>query len=184
MKTEWTLTPEAFDKLLSWLSPDREESGRRYEEIRRRLIRLFNCRGCYDPEELADDTINRVIKIVESREEQYSGDPILLFFGVAKNVFREWTRRKRFNREDLFPPPSNRDDQEFDCLDDCVKRLPQKEQSFIRRYYEEEGRERIRHREMIAAELGLDIKGLRVRACRIRKALSRCVLTCIERKAA
>ena len=89
MKTEWTLTREAFDELLLWLSPDREEAGRQYEDIRRKLIRLFNCRGCDNPEELTDETINRVIKIVESKAVEYSGEPILLFYGVARNVVHE-----------------------------------------------------------------------------------------------
>jgi len=184
MKTEWKLTREAFDKLLEWLSPDREKAGRKYEEIRCRLIRLFNCRGCSNPEELADDTINRVIKIIESEAAEYSCAPILLFFGVAKKVFQEWTRRKRFKREDLPIPEPNGHDPELDCLDECMDHLPVRERSVIRRYYEEKGREKIRRRETIAAELGIDVGALRVQACRIRKVLRRCIVNCLETKAA
>ena len=46
----WTLTPELFEQLLDWLNPDREQAGRDYEALRRRLIKLFTCRGCSDPE--------------------------------------------------------------------------------------------------------------------------------------
>jgi hypothetical protein len=52
---------EAFDQLLTWLNPDRERSGKKYEEIRKRLITIFTCRGCLIPKELSDETIDRVV---------------------------------------------------------------------------------------------------------------------------
>lgn len=183
MKTKWTLTREAFDRLLDWLSPDREEAGRKYESIRRRLIRLFNCRGCHNPEELTDDTMNRVIKIVDSGSVVYSGDPILLFFGVAKNVFREWARRKPLNPKDFPSLPCVSREQDFECLEACIERLPERGRTVIIRYYEQGGREKIDHRRMIAAELGLDVNALRILACRTRKVLRECVSTCLDRKA-
>ena len=42
----WDLNQEAFDELLAWLNPDRERAGRKYEDIRQRLIRIFMHRGC------------------------------------------------------------------------------------------------------------------------------------------
>ena|SRR5215510_5244211 len=185
MNPEWSLTREAFDKLLGWLSPDREEAGRKYEDIRRRLIRLFNCRGCDAPEELTDKTINRVIRIIEPKEkEDYSGDPILLFFGVARNVYREWRRRKKLNPPDFPVPQPNTREQELDCLEGCVEQLPQRERSIITRYYLQERGEKIRERQMIAAELGLQINALRIQTCRIRKVLRNCISTCMELRAA
>lgn len=184
MKTKWALTQAAFDNLLSWLSPDREEAGRKYEEIRRRLIRLFNCRGCDSPEELADDTINRVIKILDAKETEYSGDPILLFFGVARKVFLEWSRKRGLEPKDVPPVPSLYTEQELECLDECMWRLPERGRSLIIRYYEQEGRGKIANRQKIAAELGLDMNVLRIQVCRIRKALRDCVFACIQRKAA
>jgi hypothetical protein len=61
-KGNWTLTQEGFDGLLTWLSPDREQAGRKYEEIRLRLIKIYTRRGCTTPEELADEVFNRVTK--------------------------------------------------------------------------------------------------------------------------
>lgn len=184
MKTEWTLTRAAFDHLLSWLSPDREEAGRKYEEIRRRLTRLFNCRGCDSPEELSDDTINRVIKILDAKETGYSGEPILLFFGVARNVFFEWTRKRVPEQQDVQPIPAPYGEQELECLDECMRQIPKRGRGLIIRYYEQEGRGKIANRQKIAAELGLDINALRIQVCRIRKALRDCVFGCIQRKAA
>ena len=50
MNKDWFLTQEAFDALLAWLDPEREAAGRKYEEIRLRLIKLFTCRGCSEPD--------------------------------------------------------------------------------------------------------------------------------------
>lgn len=180
MKTEWTLTREAFENLLSWLSQDREDAGRRYEEIRRKLIKLFNCRGCGNPEELTDETINRVIKIVQLQADEYSGNPMLLFFGVARNVGRESMRKRTLRPEDLLAAERTTGEKELECLEQCMKRLPATGREVITRYYEEQGREKIRNRQRIAAELGLEINALRIQACRIRKLLRSCVFSCIE----
>src|SRR5215470_16746283 len=120
MKSDWAPTPEAFDKLLRWLDPDRDEAGRKYEDIRRRLIRFFNCRGCYIPEELTDKTINRVIKILETKSEGHTDDPIRLFFGVARRVYLEWIHQKPLNPPDPPPPHPPDNEQELDCLDACM----------------------------------------------------------------
>ena len=40
------MTPEEFEALLAQLDPDRERAGERYETIRRKLVRLFEWRGC------------------------------------------------------------------------------------------------------------------------------------------
>ena len=73
------MTQESFDSLLAWLDADRERAGRRYEEIRRRLIKILACRGCHDPEDLADEAINRVAGKVGEVAKDYSGDPALYF---------------------------------------------------------------------------------------------------------
>ena len=184
MTNDWTPTPEAFDKLLRWLHPDREEAGRKYEDIRRRLIRWFNFRGCNVPEELTDVTINRVTRIIDTKSEGHTDDPIRLFFGVATNVFYEWIKRKPLNSKDFLPPPPPVDEQALACLEDCLDKLTQEERGLIIRYYEQGGREKIERRHSIASELGVNINALRIQACRIRKALRECVIACMESKAA
>jgi DNA-directed RNA polymerase specialized sigma24 family protein len=76
------------------------------------------------------------------------------------------------------------DERDLECLDECMDHLPERGRSIIIRYYEEEGREKIRHRQMIADELGIEINALRIEACRIRKRLRHCVSGCRRRKAA
>jgi len=41
----WTLTQDAFDRLLAAVSEARDAGARRYIELRRNLVRLFEWRG-------------------------------------------------------------------------------------------------------------------------------------------
>src|SRR5215471_19931644 len=93
MKKDWVLTQDAFDQLLEWLGPDREHGALRYEEIRRRLIKIFVCRGCRAAEELTDETIDRVTSKLVDVAPGYKGDPALYFFGVAHKVHLEYVRK-------------------------------------------------------------------------------------------
>src|ERR1044072_6747769 len=93
MKNEWNLTQDAFDKFLTWLNPNREQAATKYEEVRRKLIKIFACRGCAEAEDLADETINRVIRKMQELIDSYVGDPALYFYGVARNVHLEYVRK-------------------------------------------------------------------------------------------
>lgn len=90
MKKNWALTQESFDNLLAWLHPNREEAGKKYERIRRELIKLFLRWGSDIPEELADETINRIAQKVDGFAEEYRGDPANYFLVVARTVYREY----------------------------------------------------------------------------------------------
>lgn len=85
MKKE--VTTEKFTNFLAWLSPDGDSSaGEAYERLRFRLCTFFSQRHCRFSDELADETINRVIlKISEENIE----NKLAYCYGVAKNVYRE-----------------------------------------------------------------------------------------------
>src|SRR5918911_1288958 len=93
MGNKWSLTRDAFDQLLSWLHPDREQAGKKYEEVRYKLIKIFGCRGCLTPEDLADETINRVARRLGDIAATYVGDPARYFCGVAQKVHMEYLRK-------------------------------------------------------------------------------------------
>jgi hypothetical protein len=61
-RKRWSLTAEAFDKLLVSLDPDRERAGEKYEHLRGGLVCLFEWRGAPFPEDHADEVINRVAR--------------------------------------------------------------------------------------------------------------------------
>ncbi len=89
------LSQAEFDRLLSWLGTDRDKAGEKYETIRHALIELFEAWQCYEPDELADATINRVVTRLDDLVLTYSGDPALYFYGVAKMVRHEHFRKIR-----------------------------------------------------------------------------------------
>ncbi|HEY9501290.1 MAG TPA: hypothetical protein VIR01_06680, partial [Pyrinomonadaceae bacterium] len=66
---KWTLTKEAFDKLLESLAPDRDSAANKYLEIRANLLKFFEWRGCPFPEDHADETFNRVARKIVDGEE-------------------------------------------------------------------------------------------------------------------
>ena len=179
----WALTQEAFDALLDWLDEGgggRERAGARYEEIRRRLVKIFACRGCYEAEELADETINVVAKRVGEIGPTYEGDRALYFYGVANKVYLEWLRRRRVPPPP--PPPSPPDfGQEYECLEHCMEKLDPGSRDLVLQYYREEKRDKIEHRRTMASKLGIALNALRIRAFRIRAALRECVGDCLVR---
>lgn len=193
MNKEWVLTQEAFDKLLDWLDPNREQAGKRYETIRSRLIKIFTCGGCNEAEDLADETINRVTSKVQEMAESYIGDPALYFYGVANMVHREYLRRKP---DPVTLPPkgipmvlptediSDEIEQEYECLEECIQRLLPDERELVLQYYREDKRAKIDYRKELAQRLGIGLNALRIRAHRIRATLQQCVQGCLEQKAA
>ena len=177
------LVQNSFDLLLKWLHPDREEAGRKYELIRRKLITVFASRGCRNPEELADETINRVIAKVDRIVETYEGDPALYFYGVARNVSREYHKFRKVPEPAPLADSKTSDsiDAELDCLDECMERLLPKNRDLLLEYYQDDKQAKIDHRKSIAERYGLDMNALRIRVHRIRSVVAECTTACVER---
>jgi DNA-directed RNA polymerase specialized sigma24 family protein len=180
MNKDWVLTKESFDALLAWLDPERDEAGRKYEGIRLRLIKIFVCRGCYEPEDLADETINRVSKKLKEIESTYSGEPARYFYGVANKVHLEYIRRKPVPIPPTPPDSSDDIEKQFACLERCMQDLTPNNRVLVLQYYQEEKRAKIDHRKKLADQLGIALNALRIRACRIRASLQQCVQTCVN----
>jgi len=92
-KKHHALQQEDFDRLLHWLDPDDERAGIIYEQIRWRLIAILASRGCRTPEDLADETIDRVARRVIEIRDAYTGDQANYFLGVMNNVHHEYLKR-------------------------------------------------------------------------------------------
>src|SRR3982751_4869329 len=88
------INEESFESLLAWLDPNRETAGQKYEVIRAGLIRIFVSKGFSDAEDIADETINRVMKRLPEIRDTYVGERARYFHGVARFVIREMNRRK------------------------------------------------------------------------------------------
>lgn len=192
----WVLGPAAFEKLLAALDKDRNRAAERYESIRRRLVQLFQWRGCVSSESLADETIDRVSRRLEEGELIRAGDPAVYFYGVARNVLKEyWTqqRREQSLHRSAFPaqpfragpadPGEQEIDERLDCLDRCLARLSKENRELITVYYRSEQRKKIADRMELAKSAGLSPGALRIRAHRIRRQLEEWVNECMRERA-
>lgn len=189
-KRQTELTPETFAQLLNWLAPDRDRAGEKYEQVRRGLIKIFRCRGSSIPEELADETINRVAGKLAEIVAGYVGEPASYFYAVADKIYLEYSRTASAQ---LRPLPAevaekkpSRDEMElkYECLEDCLDRLPAHNREIIHLYYGHggSGKEKIIRRKQMAEHLGIETSILWLRAHRIRRSLKKCVSQCFQGK--
>jgi DNA-directed RNA polymerase specialized sigma24 family protein len=175
-----TLQKTDFDRLLAWLDSDPNRAGELYERIRWRLITILAARGCSIPEELADETIDRVAHRVADIEANYIGDKSVYFLGVMNNVHHEHLRRPALPRLVETRDDNQLNEQTYVCLDQCLEKLAPHARQIIEEYYAAEKREKITLRKRIAARLGVSSSNLRLRALRIRAKLQTCIEQCLE----
>jgi DNA-directed RNA polymerase specialized sigma24 family protein len=193
------LTPAAFHRLLNWLNEendDNDSGGEKYEEMRQKLISYFDRRNCRSPEDLADETLNRVALKLDEKRSITNVTPAQFCFIKARQVLHEYWRRpdlKEIALEDMpiTDPPdrhssltANPDDEQDEqekrmrCLEHCLQNLKRQDHDLIIKYYYGEERVKIDNRQKLANELGISSKALVVRALRIRKRLEECVERC------
>jgi DNA-directed RNA polymerase specialized sigma24 family protein len=154
-RKKWTLTPEAFDALLSSLGPDRDSAGGRYLEVRGKLVRLFEWRGCATPDDFADEAMNRCAKRIAQGEPV--SDVASYSIGVARMMLKEMSQdRLRETPLDAGSEPRTmpvklEDDSEVraGCLRKCLDELPSGSRTLILSYYEGEQGQKIRNRKEI-----------------------------------
>lgn len=186
----WELTPAALASLLAFLGPEEEAAARAYERIRRRLLKIFEWRGCDRPEELTDETFDRVARKLAEGLEVEADDPLRYFCGVAYRVFKEVLREEQKGRSALaeirrLPPPAAADpeaERRLGCLDACLGEVEPAQRDLVLRYHAGDGRERIDDRHALAEELDVPLNALRIRVHRLRVKLEACVRACLSAK--
>jgi RNA polymerase sigma factor (sigma-70 family) len=198
-KKDWALTQGAFRHLLAWLDEGGDSSGENYLETRRRLVSYFDRKNCLPPDELADETLNRVARRLEEEGSITGATPAHYCYIVAKYVFLEYQRRTdrgQVSLDDLSNPrhpASNPDERSaleeaaerrenrLDCLERCLQNLEPDNRELIIQYYRGEQRAKIDNRRALAARLGITTNALGIRACRLRDKLEACVSKCSQR---
>lgn len=186
----------AFKRLLQWLSPDAEQAGEQYELLRWKLIEFFEQHACRWPDELADETLERVVRILAQDVEIESIEPGAYCYGVARNVAREYWRQpdRRAIGLDTLPPKrhpaikfspleqqdSLQESQRMECLEQCLQRLSPEKRDLIGRYYQDATLSHIQQRNDLATQLGVTHATLYVRVHRVRQQLGRCVKRCCQ----
>lgn len=181
---EWALTKEAFDGLLAWLDADPHEAARKYEQIRRSLIRFFETRRCATPGDQADKVIDRVARRLAEGADIYVTDPYFYFQGVAVRVFQEYLRSDHTPIAVPLPLPEDaaRMQRRLECMERCLESLPAETRAMMLEYCTVDKASKRRQRESLAARLGVTVNSLRIRVHRVREYLERCVTDCLERE--
>lgn len=183
----WTLTQEAFDKFLTRLHPDRERAGEEYERLREMLTDFFDHSSCMTPDVQADDSINRVIRIIDKGEQVRNMGGFC--YVVARNVLHEyWDAQKKVKALSSEPEPVvdprvvERGEEELEneqqrkaCMKTCKQSLEPEDQDLIGEYYRAEDRKKL------AKQKGITINALRLKVFHIKKKLKKCFNICMKR---
>ncbi len=199
-KKDWVMTPEAFDLMLAQLDAERECAGEKYEQIRQKLTKFFQWRGCPAPEDYTDRTIDRVARRLIEGAEVHTHDPYLFFHGTAINVLREhWKSVEKADVESLDELPPTKTPAEdpieiqtrraeriehelkLECLQECVQTLPREQLEQIQEYHQSDGGAKIAQRKALAAQLDIPLNALRIRMYRLRQEMETCILDCTKR---
>jgi DNA-directed RNA polymerase specialized sigma24 family protein len=188
-RQKWSLTQAAFDGLLACLDSNRDIAADRYLRMRRDLVRLFEWRGCYTPDDYADETINRCARKIEQGEE--IRDLAMYSIGVARMLLREMCRdRSRQARSldeipELCAWPEIRSDLEHgvEALRLSLEQLSHDDRFLILNYYKGDKSDKIKTRKMLSELFGIGTSTLRMRAMRIREKLRLCTQNDVETQA-
>jgi DNA-directed RNA polymerase specialized sigma24 family protein len=167
--------------LLATLDADPRGAAERYETLRTRLVGRFRARGLLAPEDLADETFDRVARRLSEGEHLRDVERYLL--GTARLVALEAGRRaarcERLDDEVAGPSPAARDTA-LDQLAVCLAELPEPARQLLLRYEDGQRGERIAQRRALAHELGIPINALRLRIRRLREKLLTRLSSCVS----
>lgn len=191
---DWELNAEALTLLLALLDGDPLCAAEKYVRIQARLTKFFECRGVCDPAQLTDLTFDRVGRRLSQREQVQTEQPIRYFYGVARNVLREYYGRQEphgLSLEELVQADHPREDpherqarlaqrleheQWLERLSRQVQQLPAASRKLLLAYGWGESRARMARRKALAAQLGITPNALKIRAYRIRATLEKRLL--------
>jgi DNA-directed RNA polymerase specialized sigma24 family protein len=196
LREEEGLTRLAFSRLLQWLDDGLDSQGVKYLEMRRRLVSYFDRRNRLSADELADETLNRVGRVLEKAGAIAITPPARYCYLVARFVLLEDFRREHRQvhlDEDrtctdalsapgasLFEPDAGAaiQEQRLECLECCLQKLKPEQRELVIEYYRDARRQKIEGRRDMAKRLGISTNALAIRACRIRAGLETCVEAC------
>jgi len=161
--------------------------------MRQRLVAYFDRKNCSAPNELADQTFNRIARRLEEEGITGTDTPARYCYIVARFVFLEYLRGEQKERalvtdlskqgpSSALPSIDEAGEQRqrlLSCLEQCLDRLDSTQREIITRYYTGQEREKINNRRALAQHLGISPNALSIRACRIRDKLEACVNRCI-----
>jgi DNA-directed RNA polymerase specialized sigma24 family protein len=186
-RSEWSLTKEAFEKLLAAFSLDRDAAAKQYEALRTKLIRFFEWRAIGLADDRADEALNRVARRIDQGQDVEN--VVAYAYRVAYLVFLEGLKEPELidiDQEVNHPPAIEPQFEDIEneprqrCFDRCLEGLTSENRKIILSYYQEERRAKIERRKNLADQLRISLDALRIRAHRIRKGLEECITSCMR----
>ena len=191
------LTQASFEHLLSCLGPNRETAAQAYLELRQALFTYFAIRGAISPEDLADETVDRVARRLSEGQTIFTTNLTNYVYGVARNVWRESLVKVNVVSQ-LPDTPSHlisettphdvmvesldalESEQRLACLQKCLAQFPPEDRELLLGYYRDSGGAKIENRKLLAERLGLSLDSLRHKLARLRIKLGSCVSQCMK----
>ncbi len=166
----------AFDELFRLLEPDAPSIDEGFRRCRLKLVKFFAWRRCEDPDNLADETMSRLLKNVHSGQEILSDKPYSYVYAIATYVFMEHLRAKHkgeviidIDEVEQIAGSGATDD----CQTQCLDQLSAEKRELLAQYYLDYDQ-----RNAIAEKQGLTLNALRLKVHRMKHALKRCWEDC------
>ncbi len=166
-RSRWSLTPEAFEKLLERLSPDPVQAAKEFEQHHRFLVTLLTYAGASDPEHLADLTLDRAAKrlaegeVVENLRAWLRGAARLVLQEERTTAARQTAALVSI---ELKPKSAGlKAEADHLVLERCLDRLGREGRSLVERYYQHGDGALLAARKRLAEELGISIENLRTK---------------------
>lgn len=180
-KTRQKMSTEALAQFLEFLSPDTEEAGRHYTRLHEKLVGFFNMKGISDPDDAADETIDRAV--IKMAAGTHVPDVNNYCSGIARNIAKERLRRaQRENTasrnfiEHFANSSEEQVERIYHILKPCFDQLAAEDQKLLVAYCQViSGIARIEHRRLLAETMKTTMLALRMRVTRLRKTLTDCV---------
>ena len=190
--------PTAGDRLLSFFDSDPVIAGEKLLRCRQKLVRRFAAERCHDPEDLANESLRRVLDALNKNPQRLATEIEAFISGFATNIIYE-SRRSPMHKEDpleeIVPAkePRTRPLEELligfseqedlrQCLEQCLEQLDSQERNTLIKYYTAEPGEKAKAvRRNMASSLGLTSAQLRKRAFNLRSRLEAFTRQCLEK---
>lgn len=183
------LTAESFGLLMTRLGANQANAAGQYEELRLKLVKSFIWkRDCAESEAdaLADETLDRVSAKLAQQIEINNVNAYAL--EVSRFVWLEHLRKKKETAygDDLpaiavAPETIEASDSRLECLRKCLAEISKTDADrhlIIGYYSADDGEKNKIQRRNLAEKLGLTMNTLKVKACRLRERLERCINDC------
>jgi DNA-directed RNA polymerase specialized sigma24 family protein len=188
--------PTAGDRLLGFFDSNPVIAGEKLLRCRQKLIRRFAAERCRDPEDLANETLQRVLNALNKNPQRLTTKIEGFISGFATNIIYE-SRRSPIYKEDplddispvheprtkpldeLLIACSEQEELRL-CLKKCLDELHSSERETLIHYYDTEHGEKLKEvRERMALSLGFTSSQLRKRAFNLRTKLEGAIKTCL-----